>query len=131
MRLAPGCVQLRWIITSLAWAHTCCRVNRISSSPSRLPGGSSDVTTNAENVQRIRSKISSTDLLLSRLNNKVCCEARFYSLTRFAPASFSIPNVPSLRHTFWCGLVLPSAAAMTSVPVNYRPETASLFLTCA
>lgn len=73
MRLARGCVQLRWIITSLAWSHTCCRVNRIASSPSRLPGGFSDVTTNAE---KIRSKIRSTDLLLSRLSNKVCCETR-------------------------------------------------------
>lgn len=48
---------------SLAWSHTCCRVNGIASSLSRLAGGFSDVMTNAENVQRIRRKISSTDLL--------------------------------------------------------------------
>lgn len=39
--------------------------------------------------------------------------------------------VSRLRHTFWCGLVLPSAAAMTIVPVNYRLETANLFLCIA
>lgn len=56
---------------SLAWSHTCCRVNGIASSLSRLAGGFSDVMTNAENVQRIRSKISSTDLLLlSRLGQQ-------------------------------------------------------------
>lgn len=130
MRLAPGCVQLRWIITSLAWAHTCCRVNRIASSPSRLPGGSSDVTANAENVQRIRSKISSTDLLLSQgvLRGQVLWPYTCFLFHTNVP--YQRP-VSRLRHTFWCGLVLPSAAAMTIVPVNYCLETANLFLTCA
>lgn len=58
--------------------------------------------TNAENVQRIRSKICSTDLvvIMPRLDNKVSREARFDGLTRFSSASFSITtNVPSLELT--------------------------------